>query len=43
MRGILTAVVCVGLVSTSFAQQDPQFSQYMFDRLSINPGVGHGG
>lgn len=39
MRGILTAVVCVGLVSTSFAQQDPQFSQYMFDRLSINPGV----
>ncbi len=39
MRGILTAAVCVGLVSTSFAQQDPQFSQYMFDRLSINSGV----
>ncbi len=39
MRGIFTAVVCAGLVSTSFAQQDPQFTQYMFDRLSINPGV----
>jgi len=39
MRGILTAVVCVGLVSTSFAQQDPQFTQFMFDRLSINSGV----
>lgn len=39
MRGILTAAVCVGLASASFAQQDPQFTQYMFDRLSINPGV----
>ncbi|MBL8002922.1 MAG: type IX secretion system membrane protein PorP/SprF [Flavobacteriales bacterium] len=26
-------------MSTSFAQQDPQFTQFMFDRLSINPGV----
>ena len=39
MRGILTAVACVAMVSASFAQQDPQFTQYMFDRLSINPGV----
>jgi type IX secretion system PorP/SprF family membrane protein len=27
------------MVSASFAQQDPQFTQYMFDRLSVNPGV----
>ena len=39
MRGILTGVACVAMVSASFAQQDPQFTQYMFDRLSINPGV----
>jgi len=31
----------VGLMVTgaSFAQQDPQLTQYMFDRLSINPAV----
>ncbi|HQZ43299.1 MAG TPA: type IX secretion system membrane protein PorP/SprF, partial [Flavobacteriales bacterium] len=23
----------------SIAQQDPQFTQYMFDRLSVNPAV----
>lgn len=39
MRGIITAAVCAVVVGTSFAQQDPQFSQYMFDRLSINPAV----
>ena len=27
------------MVRASAAQQDPQFTQYMFDRLSINPGV----
>ncbi len=27
---------CIG-VSTLFAQQDPQFTQFMFDRLSVNP------
>ncbi|MBL7962370.1 MAG: type IX secretion system membrane protein PorP/SprF [Flavobacteriales bacterium] len=27
------------LFSTASAQQDPQFTQYMFDRLSINSGV----
>lgn len=37
MRGILTAVVCAVVASASYAQQDPQFTQYMFDRLSINP------
>jgi len=39
MRGILTAVVSVVVASASFAQQDPQLTQYMFDRLSINPAV----
>ena len=32
-------MVGVVFASASFAQQDPQLSQYMFDRLSINPGV----
>jgi type IX secretion system PorP/SprF family membrane protein len=39
MRGIITAAVCAVLGGASFAQQDPQFTQYMFDRLSINPAV----
>ncbi|MCB0763487.1 MAG: type IX secretion system membrane protein PorP/SprF [Flavobacteriales bacterium] len=39
MRGILTAACCAVMVSTAFAQQDPQFTQYMFDRLSVNPAV----
>ncbi|MBK8499164.1 MAG: type IX secretion system membrane protein PorP/SprF [Flavobacteriales bacterium] len=39
MRGIITAAFCAAVASVSFAQQDPQFTQYMFDRLSINPAV----
>lgn len=39
MRGILSVVACTTLLSTAFAQQDPQFTQYMFDRLSLNPAV----
>lgn len=39
MRGIITAVACAALVGSIYGQQDPQFSQYMFDRLSVNPGV----
>jgi type IX secretion system PorP/SprF family membrane protein len=39
MRGIVTAALCGVFVSAAFAQQDPQFTQYMFDRLSINPAV----
>ena len=38
MRRIVTAFACAVTVSTALAQQDPQFTQYMFDRLSINPG-----
>ncbi len=39
MRGILTIGACVLVGSVAFAQQDPQFTQYMFDRLSVNPAV----
>ncbi|MBK7083499.1 MAG: type IX secretion system membrane protein PorP/SprF [Flavobacteriales bacterium] len=39
MRGITTVALCAVLGSASFAQQDPRYSQYMFDRISINPGV----
>ncbi len=35
----LTLVVAILGASSIFAQQDPQFTQFMFDRLSINPGV----
>lgn len=42
MRGIITAGVFVLVGSVSFAQQDPQFTQYMFDRLSVNPAVAGG-
>jgi type IX secretion system PorP/SprF family membrane protein len=32
--------VCgVAIAGTAFGQQDPQFTQYMFDRLSVNPAV----
>ncbi len=39
MRGILTAAACAVVASVSYAQQDPQYTQYMFDRLSTNSGV----
>lgn len=39
MRGILTAVCGLAVAGSVLAQQDPQFSQYMFDRLSVNPAV----
>jgi type IX secretion system PorP/SprF family membrane protein len=34
---LLLAIVALGALNAK-AQQDPQFSQYMFDRLSFNPG-----
>ncbi len=39
MRGILTAAACAVVASFSFGQQDPQYTQFMFDRLSVNSGV----
>ncbi|MDQ3101840.1 MAG: type IX secretion system membrane protein PorP/SprF [Bacteroidota bacterium] len=44
MRRIFTVLMLMVMALGAFAQQDPQFSQYMFDRLSVNPGVaGTGG
>ncbi len=37
MKNSLTAFLLF-LASLSFAQQDPLFSQYMFNKLAINPG-----
>lgn len=39
MRRLITATVCAMVGSIAFGQQDPQYTQYMFDRLSINPAV----
>ncbi|MBL7950545.1 MAG: type IX secretion system membrane protein PorP/SprF [Flavobacteriales bacterium] len=39
MRGILTAAVGLCVAGAALAQQDPQLTQYMFDRISINPAV----
>lgn len=39
MRRHVTAVVFAMVGSIAFAQQDPQYTQYMFDRLSVNPAV----
>lgn len=38
MRRILSAALIAAVAGASMAQQDPQFTQFMFDRLSINPG-----
>ena len=39
MKKILTiALLLLGFSSISYAQQEPQFTQYMFNRLSYNPG-----
>ncbi len=39
MRGIFTVALFTVMAGAAMAQQDPQFTQYMFDRLSINPAV----
>lgn len=38
MRKILLTATAAFIGISAFSQQDPQFSHYMFDRLSINPG-----
>ncbi|MBK7128359.1 MAG: PorP/SprF family type IX secretion system membrane protein [Crocinitomicaceae bacterium] len=37
MRKILSFFMCFSIVSISMAQQDAQYSHYMFDRMSFNP------
>jgi type IX secretion system PorP/SprF family membrane protein len=39
MRGIITVALFTAVAGTTMAQQDPQFTQFMFDRLSVNPAV----
>lgn len=39
MKIRLTILSIFSLALTSYAQQDPQFSQNMFNRLPVNPGV----
>ncbi|MCB0771931.1 MAG: type IX secretion system membrane protein PorP/SprF [Flavobacteriales bacterium] len=39
MRGIITAGILALVGSIACAQQDPQYTQYMFDRMSVNPAV----
>ncbi|MCC7332540.1 MAG: type IX secretion system membrane protein PorP/SprF [Flavobacteriales bacterium] len=38
MRHILSFILIISCISTSFAQQDPTFTHYMFNKSSINPG-----
>ena len=37
MRYLLVCISLIFVVSSSYAQQDPQFSQNMFNRLYVNP------
>jgi type IX secretion system PorP/SprF family membrane protein len=39
MRKALFSIVLGAVSLTAAGQQDPQYSQFMFDKLSINPGV----
>ena len=39
----LSLVVATLWASSLFAQQDPQFTQFMYDRLSVNPGFAGAG
>lgn len=40
MKKIYLLILAVSLGSVSlFGQQDPQFTQFMYDRLSVNPGA----
>ncbi|TAE69913.1 MAG: type IX secretion system membrane protein PorP/SprF [Bacteroidetes bacterium] len=34
---ILVSIINIGIYTNLFAQQDPQFSQYMFNMLAVNP------
>ncbi len=38
MKKLIFAVLVILIVSDLGAQQDPQFSQYMFNQMAINPG-----
>ena len=38
MKNLFTTFIALVLTSTLFAQQDVLFSQYMFNKLAVNPG-----
>jgi type IX secretion system PorP/SprF family membrane protein len=38
MRKVITTLVLSSIAVVSFAQQDAQFSQFMFNKLDMNPG-----
>ncbi|OUR99287.1 hypothetical protein A9Q86_11955 [Flavobacteriales bacterium 33_180_T64] len=37
LKGLVLLVLCVLTINTSFAQQDPQYTQYMYNTMSVNP------
>ena len=37
LQGLILLVFCTLMINTSFAQQDPQYTQYMYNTMSINP------
>lgn len=39
MKKLLSLVVCYFAVTLSFAQQDKQYTHFMFDRMSFNPAA----
>lgn len=39
MKRLFTVVILLGFISHAIAQQDPQFSQNMFNKLFVNPGT----
>lgn len=38
LKFYIIAVILLTNIATSFAQQDPMFTQYMFNTLAVNPG-----
>lgn len=37
IKGLITLILAL-VINQSFAQQDPQYSQYMYNTMSVNPG-----
>ncbi|MEM5565562.1 type IX secretion system membrane protein PorP/SprF [Psychroserpens sp. AS72] len=37
LKGLILLVFCTLMFNSSFAQQDPQYTQYMYNTMSVNP------
>ena len=37
VKGLILLVFSALTINTSFAQQDPQYTQYMYNTMSVNP------